>query len=151
MQCSEHSFTTWPEVLSIANSTIDEDHHFGRASWCYGCPGISKELYDVSLIIDNDSMKKIAVNNFVNLSYVPIPALNLVSPTICHGLSGLVNILHIVNSSLNLACIHSRETELLNAINSMRVQGPLLFLKRLIIFIMAFITTPYKNLTTQDC
>ena len=67
----------------------DMDMLNSRASWCYGAPGIGKAIYIACDIIKNNEAKEVADSSLEFLVKYP-DKWELNSPTICHGLAGLL-------------------------------------------------------------
>lgn len=61
-----------------------------RAAWCYGSPSIARAIYISSSIIGDREGKELALRCFDKLCNHTGKDLFLKSPTICHGLSGLI-------------------------------------------------------------
>lgn len=57
-----------------------------RDAWCYGTPGVAYSLLIASKLLDNDEMNKLAIDA-MKLSLNRLR--EVISPTFCHGLSGL--------------------------------------------------------------
>lgn len=69
---------------------IDDDKAIpSRDAWCYGTPGVAYSLLIASRILNNDEMRNLAVDSMKQSLKKPR---NVISPTFCHGLSGLCNL-----------------------------------------------------------
>ncbi|GER89692.1 hypothetical protein KDW_38540 [Dictyobacter vulcani] len=75
-----------------------------RDGWCYGTPGVSRALWLAGNAIDDKSFRDIAIQGIESVLHRPITNRNIDSPTICHGISGLLMIClrfsHEVENSL---------------------------------------------------
>lgn len=86
----------WPTQLSVEKFVHKEkidDYRIRRASWCYGTAGISRALYLSGKYINDNNMKELGRISLNNLAKLEFKEYSLISPIICHGYSGLLNIL----------------------------------------------------------
>lgn len=72
----------------FSNQDID------RASWCYGNPGIARSVFRAAEKQKDYALEKVALDYFLSLQDLELSQLQLDSPTICHGVSGLLLILN---------------------------------------------------------
>lgn len=91
-----------------------------RMSWCYGTPGIARAIFEISKNIGSVDTKWIK-NIFENIYYITKQnnKLNLVSPTICHGYSGLLLILNSMFIDTQSAKIDQFRNEIIDSIISL--------------------------------
>jgi lantibiotic modifying enzyme len=68
-------------------SGMDQDKTVpSRDAWCYGTPGVAYSLLIAAKILNNDEMRNLAIDS-MKLSLKKLR--EVISPTFCHGLSGL--------------------------------------------------------------
>ncbi|QLE65121.1 hypothetical protein LROSL1_2320 [Furfurilactobacillus rossiae] len=65
-----------------------------RSGWCYGNPGIARAVFMASRKQHNSAMERVATDYFSTLKQLDFSELKLESPTVCHGISGLLLILN---------------------------------------------------------
>lgn len=91
----------WPTQLSIEkflnNDKIDT-YRIRRASWCYGTAGISRGLYITGRYLGDTSIKDIGLKSLNALAKSDFQQYSLISPIICHGYSGLLNIFMLMRN-----------------------------------------------------
>jgi hypothetical protein len=63
-----------------------------HAAWCYGSPGIARALYLAGRALDIAQYCDIAVEAIEAVLRRPIAARRIPSPTFCHGVSGLLQV-----------------------------------------------------------
>lgn len=64
----------------------------GQAGWCYGSPGIARALYFAGLALPNQEYCDLAVGAIEAVLRRPVAARLIESPTFCHGVAGLLQI-----------------------------------------------------------
>jgi len=86
----------WPSQLGLkefVNGSNVYDKRKYRESWCYGSISISRALYLVGKDINNAYLQEFSLNNIFNIANLDNQEYLLESPIICHGYSGLLEIL----------------------------------------------------------
>jgi hypothetical protein len=74
-----------------------------HAAWCYGSPGVSRSLFLAGLALNNSAMCAAAAGAITAALSRPKPMRRLHSPTLCHGLAGLLqNALRFYNDAPNI-------------------------------------------------
>jgi lantibiotic biosynthesis protein len=63
-----------------------------HAAWCYGSPGIARALYLAGLALGKQEYCDLAMCAIEAVLQRPIPARRIDSPTLCHGVAGLLSI-----------------------------------------------------------
>lgn len=63
-----------------------------RTAWCYGSPGVARSLWLAGDALGEGSLKALAVEAMAAVLRRPIPERMIDSPTLCHGVSGLLAI-----------------------------------------------------------
>ncbi len=86
----------WTSEVSAQELKLNQfvTHGIDRASWCYGNPGIARTVYRVAKKQKNKELERVAVDYFIGLKDLSLNQLQLESPTVCHGISGLLLILN---------------------------------------------------------
>ncbi|MFJ6382577.1 lanthionine synthetase C family protein [Kitasatospora sp. NPDC092039] len=64
----------------------------GRSSWCYGSPGIARALWHAGEALDDERLRALAVEALTDVLRRPAAARGLCSPTFCHGVAGLLQV-----------------------------------------------------------
>lgn len=87
----------WPRVLPLDGSgeptAVTES--LGRTAWCYGAPGVCSALLDAAIALDDDRLREVAFDGLAaELRRLPEGAERLDTPTLCHGLAGVLAITH---------------------------------------------------------
>lgn len=79
--------------LEAASSLQDwQDLPATRSAWCYGAPGVSRSLWLASQALDDEHMRRVAVEAIEATLRRPIVERAIPSPNICHGVAGLLQI-----------------------------------------------------------
>ncbi len=96
--------TPWTSEVSFQNLIQNDFKVLGgeRASWCYGNPGIARAVFEGAKLQNNQLLMETAVNYFLSLKSLDFDDLQLKSPTICHGISGLLLILNAMERDTGL-------------------------------------------------
>ncbi|MGW8784442.1 lanthionine synthetase C family protein [Streptomyces sp. NPDC055796] len=63
-----------------------------RAAWCYGNPGVARSLWLAGGALDDDELRLAAIQGLMSVLRRPVELRYLGSPTYCHGVAGLLNI-----------------------------------------------------------
>ncbi len=63
-----------------------------RCAWCYGSPGIARALWLAGDALDRDDYRDLAVSAMRAVFRRPIAVRRIDSPTLCHGVAGLLAI-----------------------------------------------------------
>lgn len=64
----------------------------GRTAWCYGSPGVARALWLAGVAADRADYRDLAVSAMTAVYRRPIPDRRIDSPTLCHGVAGLLQI-----------------------------------------------------------
>jgi lantibiotic modifying enzyme len=71
-----------------------------RGAWCYGAPGIASALWIASEILSDGELADLAIEAILAVHRRPANARNIDSPTVCHGIAGLLQVTRrLANSS----------------------------------------------------
>ncbi|MBE5677149.1 lanthionine synthetase C family protein [Staphylococcus sp. SS87] len=97
---------------------ISERNHFNyiRNGWCYGNTGVMTTLFLIGQALQDDEIIKMSKK--VMLQVVNDKDENLISPTICHGLSSQILMLTIMNLHFELNEVSDYITVLINKLIS---------------------------------
>jgi len=83
--CVKNSNEIFWEAQKIIG--VDNDKAMpSRDAWCYGTPGVAYSLLIASMILNDNDMRNLAIDS-MKLSLIKLR--DVISPTFCHGLSGL--------------------------------------------------------------
>ena len=63
-----------------------------RSAWCYGSPGVARALWLAGEALDDQGLRDFAVEAMQAVFRRPIPERRIESPTYCHGIAGLLQI-----------------------------------------------------------
>ena len=63
-----------------------------RGAWCYGTPGISVALWGAADVLGDKDLAALAVESLLAVHRRPATVRNVDSPTVCHGMSGLLQV-----------------------------------------------------------
>lgn len=104
---------SWParvsweeEVLGVAR----ESHC--RDAWCYGAPGVARAMYLAGSALKNEQMKKNALLAAQSIFDRPPNEWGVYSPTICHGVGGLLLIAHLMGKETQDAKLQKQAKDL---------------------------------------
>ncbi|MFJ9662580.1 lanthionine synthetase C family protein [Streptomyces griseoflavus] len=63
-----------------------------RGAWCYGTPGVARSLWLAGEALDDGGLRAAAVEGITSVLRRPPELRHLASPTYCHGVAGLLQI-----------------------------------------------------------
>jgi lantibiotic biosynthesis protein len=64
-----------------------------QSGWCYGSPGVARAFYLAGLALDEHAYTQLAIDAMRAVANRPASARRIVSPTFCHGVAGLLQIM----------------------------------------------------------
>ncbi len=79
----------WPYAVGPHNTSPEM---FTRAAWCYGAPGVARVLWLAGSALQDDRLKKTALEAMHAVRRRPIEMRGIPSPILCHGVAGLLQI-----------------------------------------------------------
>jgi hypothetical protein len=86
----------WPSVVPLPskeNDRSDENRPIpSRSGWCYGAPGVARSLWLAGRALNRKKYRDVAVAAMEAVSRRPISVRHIDSPTFCHGVAGLLQI-----------------------------------------------------------
>jgi len=100
----------WPGSVPLESAATAHDWQQlspTRAAWCYGAPGVSRSLWLAGCALEDKELCRLGVEAIEAVLRRPVPQRNIPSPTICHGVAGLLQIC--------LRFAHECESELVKA------------------------------------
>jgi class I lanthipeptide synthase len=63
-----------------------------RSAWCYGSPGVARALWLAGDALDDTGLRELAVQAMLAVFRRPVPERRIESPTFCHGVAGLLQV-----------------------------------------------------------
>jgi lantibiotic modifying enzyme len=112
----------WPSGVPLAESHSPElwsQLQPSRTAWCYGAPGVASALWLAGDALEDEALHRIAVEGIEAVLRRPIPMRDIDSPTICHGIAGLLAIClrfaHVSQSKLIKEHVTHLTNQLLDA------------------------------------
>jgi len=86
----------WPAVVPLPPPGAPEPDPTGlepsRCAWCYGSPGVARALWLAGEALDDAELRKLAVEAMLAVLRRPVERRYIDSPTFCHGVAGLLQI-----------------------------------------------------------
>ncbi|WP_371493435.1 lanthionine synthetase C family protein [Kitasatospora sp. NBC_00374] len=85
----------WPSAIPLPAAPgrpPPPDPGPARSSWCYGSPGIARALWHAGEALDDGQLRDFAVEAVTRVLQRPDAARQLASPTFCHGVAGLLQV-----------------------------------------------------------
>jgi lantibiotic biosynthesis protein len=105
----------WPahlplEIASFPN--LWSGLHPARAAWCYGAPGVTRALWLAGTALEDKELHQLAVEGIEAVIRRPSDVRNIASPTLCHGMGGLLTILTLFVREIDSIHINRSITEI---------------------------------------
>lgn len=94
-QVSDAWGLNWPATvpLEVADSPEQWSTLQGaRTAWCYGAPGVARSLFLAGQALNDNELCRVALDALLAVLRRPIPDRLIDSPTLCHGVAGLLQI-----------------------------------------------------------
>ncbi|MEU3724444.1 lanthionine synthetase C family protein [Streptomyces sp. NPDC031705] len=85
----------WPCAIPWPDDPRSLPHGWpppARSAWCYGSPGVARALWLAGDALDDDGLKGFAVEALAAVMRRPLDARSINSPTFCHGVAGLLQV-----------------------------------------------------------
>ncbi|TQK53513.1 lanthionine synthetase-like protein [Brevibacillus sp. AG162] len=120
----------WPFKISFKEEVhgITEYSKTTKDAWCYGAPGVCRSLFLAGEALENQDFCKTGINGFESIFKRPFEELNIPSPTVCHGISGLLQVTVRMAESTGLRNFQEYKVKLINhLIQSYNYSFPFLF------------------------
>jgi lantibiotic biosynthesis protein len=102
----------WPSVVPVDNRDLKP----ARAAWCYGTPGLANSLWLAGEALDDSQAKAVAVEGMEAVYKRPVPVQGILSPCLCHGTSGLLQVTVRFANRTGLPVFAEASTDLLGKI-----------------------------------
>ena len=86
---------SWPYAIPFeAAASSQEWNHLPatRTAWCYGAPGVARSLWLAGQVLRDNHLLQVAVEAIEGVLRLPVQEREIPSPTICHGIAGLLQI-----------------------------------------------------------
>lgn len=80
----------WPHIIPFEELITKNKLLRQREAWCYGTPGVACALYISSISLNNPAIAQTALKSFINAVSYECDRNRMDSPSLCHGLSGLL-------------------------------------------------------------
>jgi hypothetical protein len=107
----------WPSVVPVASPGQRDDPGRplpARSAWCYGSPGVARTLWFAGEALDDQGLRDIAVEAMRAVFRRPIPERRIESPTLCHGVAGLLQVVVRFANDTGLPFFSAAATELVD-------------------------------------
>ncbi|MGH8905647.1 MAG: lanthionine synthetase C family protein [Egibacteraceae bacterium] len=85
-----------------------------RGAWCYGSPGIARALWLAGDALDDDEPRELAVEAVHAVLRRPVAVRQIESPTFCHGVAGLLQIVLRFAHDTGVAAFREAAAELVD-------------------------------------
>lgn len=120
----------WPLKISFKEEVynIFEYPKTTKDAWCYGAPGVCRSLFLAGEALNIQEFCNIGTIGFESIFKRPFEELNIPSPTICHGISGLLQVTERMAESSGLRSFAEQKVKLIyHLIQSYNNSFPFLF------------------------
>ena len=85
-----------------------------RSAWCYGSPGVARALWLAGDALDDTGLRELAVEAMHAVLARPVKERRIESPTLCHGVAGLLQIVLRFAHDTGLPAFSDAAAELVN-------------------------------------
>ncbi|HEY1347129.1 MAG TPA: lanthionine synthetase C family protein [Streptosporangiaceae bacterium] len=86
----------WPTAVPLSPAGEPDPGRTGlgpsRSAWCYGSPGVARALWLAGEALEDAGLRDLAVETVRAVLRRPVPDRHIDSPTFCHGVAGLLQI-----------------------------------------------------------
>jgi hypothetical protein len=86
----------WPFAVALTADGLPDFARAARApcrtAWCYGAPGVARALWLAGAALDQPQWQQLAIDAMLAAHRRPPDVRNINSPTLCHGVAGLMHI-----------------------------------------------------------
>ena len=83
---------TWPSMIALNSDGRASSAIPSRTAWCYGSPGVARSLWLAGNALGNQNLCDTAIEAMASVYRTPHTERGVDSPTLCHGLAGLLQI-----------------------------------------------------------
>jgi lantibiotic biosynthesis protein len=95
-RADDHWGINWPMAVPLAPAGAPDPDSAelepSRSAWCYGSPGIARALWLAGDSLEDDALREVAVEAMRAVLRRPVYERRIESPTFCHGVAGLLQI-----------------------------------------------------------
>ncbi|MET9959371.1 lanthionine synthetase C family protein [Streptomyces sp. NPDC006326] len=86
----------WPAGVPLTPEGRPDTRHPEptRTAWCYGAPGVAVSLHQAADVLDDPGLRRLALDAFDSAMKRCGHGADVESPTLCHGLTGLLCVAH---------------------------------------------------------
>ncbi len=110
----------WDARISFEEeiSQIKPKSFKSKDAWCYGTAGVARALYLAGYALKDRDLQKFALESFISIFNSQIDEWNLLGPSFCHGISGLLMITHLMARDTKSYFLQSQVDRLTNILLS---------------------------------
>jgi lantibiotic biosynthesis protein len=95
-RCDDAAGPNWPTVVPLTDEgtglRLGPVSDRSRSAWCYGSPGIARALWLAGVALSDEDLQRLAMQAMEAVYRRPVPDRAIDSPTVCHGVAGLLQI-----------------------------------------------------------
>ena len=117
---------TWPTAIPVAPGEAANRQLPSRTAWCYGGPGVARALWLTGEAIDDDRYRELAVAAMDAAIGRPVVARRINSPTFCHGVAGLLQVVLRFAHDTGITAFSSAATALARQLHELHEPDSLL-------------------------
>ena len=85
-----------------------------RSAWCYGSPGVARALWHAGEALDDGGLRELAMEAIRGVLRRPVPERQIDSPTFCHGVAGLLQVVLRFAHDTSQGCFAGAAAELVD-------------------------------------
>jgi hypothetical protein len=108
----------WPAVVPLPAPGAPAPDYAGlepsRSAWCYGSPGVARALWFAGDALDDAGLRRLAAEAMEAVFRRPVNKRQIESPTFCHGIAGLLQIVLRLAHDTGVAAFCDAATELVD-------------------------------------
>jgi lantibiotic biosynthesis protein len=108
----------WPTAVPLPPPGGSEVRPAGllpsRSAWCYGSPGVARALWHAGEALDEAGLRELAVEAMQGVLRRPVAERRIGSPTFCHGVAGLLQVVLRFGHDTGQACFAGAAAELVD-------------------------------------
>jgi class I lanthipeptide synthase len=116
-RADDHWGINWPSAVPVTPPGVQEDPRRlppTRSAWCYGSPGVARALWLAGEALDDQGLRDFAVEAMQAVFRRPILERRIESPTYCHGIAGLLQIVVRFANDTGLSTFSDAAAELVD-------------------------------------
>jgi hypothetical protein len=112
----------WPSAIPLApmgaHTPMTRELAPARSAWCYGGPGVARALWLAGEALGDDGLRELALEAIFSVLRRPVKSRQIDSPTFCHGVAGLLQIVLRFAHDTGLAVLIDAASELVDQLLS---------------------------------